>query len=114
MEDCIFCKIAAGEIPGDIVYQDDALIAFHDINPVASTHVLIIPRKHISSMNETEPADREVLGEMLLRASAIAKELGVHQKGYRLVLNTGRSVGQSVFHVHLHLIGGRSMSWPPG
>lgn len=114
MEDCIFCKIVAGEIPGNIIHQNDEVLAFHDVNPVAPSHVLIIPRKHISSMNEANDADRQVLGELMLRAKAIANELGINESGYRMVVNTGRGVGQTVFHIHLHLMGGRAMGWPPG
>ncbi len=114
MEDCIFCKIIAGEIPGNIIHRDDEVVAFHDVNPVAPVHVLIIPRKHMSSINEAVEEDRQVLGELMLRAKAIAKELNIAESGYRLVINTGKSVGQTVFHIHLHLLGGRPMSWPPG
>jgi histidine triad (HIT) family protein len=114
MSDCIFCKIAAGEIPGDIVHQDEAVVAFNDINPAAPTHILIIPVKHIASMAEADQEDQAVLGGLLLRAKAIAHEKGLEEKGYRLVINTGREAGQAVFHIHLHLLAGRAMSWPPG
>jgi len=109
VEDCVFCKIAAGEIPCRQVYADDELIAFHDISPQAPTHILVIPRKHISNMNETTPEDQAVLGAMMLRASQIAAEAGLAETGYRLALNTGPDAKQSVFHIHLHILGGRPL-----
>lgn len=112
--DCIFCKIVAGEIPADIVYEDEQVLAFRDIAPQAPTHILIIPRKHIASINEAEPEDQAVLGKLLLSARHLAQAEGLSDAGYRLVINTGEHGGQTVFHIHLHLLGGRALNWPPG
>ncbi len=111
-QDCIFCKIAAGEMGDPPLYQDEQVTAFHDINPQAPTHILIIPNKHIPSVDEAAPADQALLGQLLLTAQKIARQenLGHH----RLVINTGSQAGQSVFHLHLHLLAGRAMKWPPG
>jgi len=114
MSDCIFCRIAAGEIPAKIVWQDDEILAFHDVDPRAPVHVLIIPRKHIASVNELDDADAPMVGRMYARARDLARELGVAETGFRLVMNTGPEAGQSVWHIHLHLLGGRRMTWPPG
>jgi len=114
MADCLFCRIVAREIPASIVYEDDRMIAFNDINPQASTHVLVVPKRHIESLNALEPADDVIVGEVVRRAAAIAKERGISAGGYRTVFNTNRDAGQTVFHIHLHLIGGRSLGWPPG
>jgi histidine triad (HIT) family protein len=114
MADCLFCRIVAREIPASIVYEDDRMIAFNDINPQASTHVLVVPKRHIESLNALEPADDAIVGEVVRRAAAIAKERGIATGGYRTVFNTNRDAGQTVFHIHLHLIGGRSLGWPPG
>ena len=114
MSDCLFCKIVAGQIPGNIVHQDDQLIAFKDINPQAPLHVLIIPRRHIASLNDLSPEDDDLVGEMVRRAAAIAREHGVADRGYRTVFNCNADAGQSVFHIHLHVLGGRGLSWPPG
>lgn len=111
---CLFCRIIAGEIPSRKVYEDDLAFAFHDINPQAPTHVLIIPKKHIASLDEAAPDDQALLGHLALVASRLARQLGVVAEGYRTVINTGAGVGQSVWHVHMHLLGGRVMSWPPG
>ena len=113
MSDCLFCKISAGEIPADLVYEGDDILAFRDIHPQAPTHILIIPRKHIDSMNEAQTDDAALLGRILLAARHIAAEQGVGP-GYRLVNNCGAQAGQTVMHWHLHLLGGRSMGWPPG
>ncbi len=110
-QDCIFCKIAAGQI-GDTIYQDDEVTAFKDINPQAPVHILIIPNKHIASLNETGAEDQALLGQLILAAPKIARQQGL--TAYRLVINTGAQSGQSVFHIHLHLLGGRNMHWPPG
>jgi len=113
MSDCLFCKIAAGDIPSDKLHEDDEIVAFRDLNPQAPVHVLIIQRKHLASLNDAEAGDAELLGKLLLTAKRLAGELGVGQ-GYRVVNNCGASAGQSVFHVHVHLLGGRSLGWPPG
>ena len=114
MTDCIFCKIAAGQIPSTKIYEDDDLLAFNDINPQAPTHVLLIPKRHIPSLNDLSEGDDAIVGEMVRRAAAIAAERGVSAGGFRTVFNTNRDAGQTVFHIHLHLVGGRSLAWPPG
>lgn len=114
MADCLFCKIVAGEIPGAIVYQDDRLVAFKDIHAQAPMHVLIVPRRHIASLNALEPADDELVGEMVRRAAALATEHGHAEAGYRTVFNCNADAGQTVFHLHLHVLGGRRFGWPPG
>lgn len=113
--DCIFCKIARKEIPAEIVYEDENAVAFKDINPVAPVHVLVIPKKHIASLNEADPIeDVHLLGHLLLVAKRVADLLGISESGYRIVINTGPDAGQAVFHLHVHVIGGRQMQWPPG
>ena len=112
--DCLFCKIATGEISAKILYEDDQVLAFEDVNPQAPFHVLIIPRGHISTLNDVQEADEALLGRMLTRATQIAKKHGHAQDGYRTVFNCNRGAGQSVFHIHLHLLAGRNMTWPPG
>jgi histidine triad (HIT) family protein len=112
MKDCLFCKIAAGEVPSKAVYADEHVYAFHDIAPKAPTHILVIPRKHIARLADAGEADRELVGEVVARAAAIARELGLEH--YRLVANNGEGAGQTVFHLHFHLLGGRTMTWPPG
>ena len=112
-EDCVFCKIVAGEIPTDFVHEHDDVVAFRDLNPQAPVHVLIIPRKHIPSMDDATADHDVILGRMLLAAREIAAKEGI-AGAYRLVNNCGAPAGQSVFHLHLHLLGGRGMSWPPG
>ena len=114
MADCLFCRIAAGEIPASIVYQDEDLVAFKDINPQAPMHVLLIPRRHISRLNDLSAADDALVGEMLRRGAAIAAASGYAQRGYRTVFNCNADAGQTVFHIHLHVLGGRSFTWPPG
>lgn len=111
---CLFCRIIAGEIPSKKVYEDDLAFAFHDINPQAPTHVLIVPKKHIASLNEASQDDQALLGHLTLVASWLADQLGVVAGGYRTVINTGAGAGQSVWHIHVHLLGGRVMGWPPG
>src|SRR5262249_40112759 len=113
MADCLFCKFVAREIPTSIVYEDDRVFAFNDINPQGPTHVLIIPKRHIASLNDLTPADDSIVGEVVRRAAAIASDRGLGG-GYRVVFNTNRDAGQTVFHIHLHLIGGRTLTWPPG
>ena len=114
MTDCLYCKIIRREIPSTIVYEDQRVIAFRDINPQAPTHVLVIPRRHIASLNELSVEDDQLLGEVVRRASLIAKDLGLSATGFRTVFNTGRDAGQTIFHIHLHLLGGRAIGWPPG
>ncbi|MBW7866395.1 MAG: histidine triad nucleotide-binding protein [Candidatus Hydrogenedens sp.] len=113
-EDTIFGKIIRGEIPCDKVYEDDAYLAFRDIHPAAPVHVLVIPKKPIPTLNDAGEADAALLGGLLLCAARVARILGVGETGYRTVINCGREAGQEVFHLHLHLLGGRGMSWPPG
>ena len=114
MTDCIFCKIIAGDIPGDIVYQDDDVLAFRDLNPQAPTHILVIPKKHLATTNDLKPEDAELAGKLMLAAQKIAHDEGIADAGYRTVINCNAGAGQTVFHIHLHLLGGRPMSWPPG
>jgi len=114
MADCLFCKIVRREVPGKIVFEDEQLLAFEDLNPQAPTHVLVIPKRHIESLNVLEASDDGIVGEIVRRAAAIAKDRGISAGGYRTVFNTNRDAGQTVFHIHLHLLGGRSMAWPPG
>jgi histidine triad (HIT) family protein len=111
--DCLFCKIIAGQVPSRKVYEDDQTYAFHDMSPQAPTHVLIVPKKHIVGLKEATPEDAELVGYCQLVAAKIAKERGI-EDGYRTVYNVGRRAGQSVFHLHLHLVGGRDLDWPPG
>ena len=113
-QDCIFCKIVAGEIPAKLVYEDDAAVAFRDINPQAPTHALVIPRKHIASLAVAGEADESVLGHLLRVAARVAREEGHAERGYRTVINTGSDAGQTVFHIHVHVLGGRTLTWPPG
>ena len=110
----LFEKIISREIPADIVYEDDLVLAFNDINPKAPTHVLIIPKKPIPRIAEAEPEDHQVLGHLLLKAREVAGELGLHEKGFRLVFNNGHDAGATVPHLHLHNLGGREMTWPAG
>ncbi len=114
MSDCLFCKIIAGEIPSDKVYEDENVFAFRDISPVAPLHALIIPKKHISTINDLETDDAETMGNLFLAAKTIAKQEGYDEAGYRTVMNCGEAAGQTVFHVHLHLLAGRELTWPPG
>jgi histidine triad (HIT) family protein len=111
---CLFCRIITREIPASIGYEDDRVLAFNDINPQASTHVLVVPKRHIPTLNDLQESDDQIVGELVRRAAAIAKERGIEAPGYRAVFNTNRDAGQTVFHIHLHLIGGRSLGWPPG
>jgi histidine triad (HIT) family protein len=112
--DCLFCKIATGEIPATIVHQDEHLVAFRDLQPKAPVHVLVVPREHVASLAAAQDGHADLLGRVLLAARDLAVELGIAESGYRTVLNTGDNGGQSVDHLHLHLLGGRSLGWPPG
>lgn len=114
VEDCLFCKIAAREIPADVIYESEHAVAFRDINPQAPTHVLIIPRKHISTINDLQAEDAAVVGQLFLAAQQIAADEGTADAGYRVTMNCNAAAGQTVFHVHLHLLGGREFRWPPG
>lgn len=114
MSNCLFCKIIAGEIPGSFVHQDDQLVVLNDLNPQAPMHMLVIPRKHIASLNDLESADDALVGSMFRRAAALAKEHGYERRGYRTVFNTNGEAGQTVFHIHLHVLAGRGLTWPPG
>lgn len=114
MAECLFCKIVAGDIPGAIVYQDDQVVAFKDINPQAPMHVLIVPRRHIATLNDLAASDDGLVGDMVRRAAALAAERGYADGGYRTVFNCNADAGQTVFHIHLHVLGGRRLSWPPG
>lgn len=114
MSDCIFCKIIAGKIPANVVYQDEKVFAFRDINPVASTHILVIPKEHMASINEADPDKAELMGHLMVKAREIAAQEGLAEKGYRLVINCGENGGQTVYHLHLHILGGRAFQWPPG
>ncbi len=111
---CIFCKIVDGEIPADIVHSDDECIAFRDLHPQAPVHILVIPRRHIETVDAMEERDIPVVGRMAAVARDIAREEGIHEAGYRLVLNCNEGAGQTVFHMHMHLLGGRDFGWPPG
>lgn len=114
MSEDLFLKIIDREIPADIVYEDDEVLAFNDINPQAPVHVLIIPKRHIRTLNDVQDSDERILGKLMNVASKLAAERGVADDGYRVVMNCNRGAGQSVFHIHLHLLGGRSFGWPPG
>jgi histidine triad (HIT) family protein len=114
MESCIFCRIAAGEAPAEIVLADDEAVAFRDLMPKAPTHLLVIPRRHVASLAGAGPADQALMGRLLLMAAEAARRAGIADGGYRVVTNVGAGAGQSVFHLHLHVLGGRRFSWPPG
>jgi histidine triad (HIT) family protein len=114
MSDCLFCQIITGGVPAALLYQDDAVVAFKDINPQAPLHVLIVPRRHIATLNDLTTDDDALVGSMFRTAAALAKEHGYDARGYRTVFNTNREAGQTVFHIHLHLLAGRGLSWPPG
>ena len=114
MADCLFCGIISGEIKGEIVYQDSSVVAFKDINPKAPVHLLIVPRKHIATLLDVEQGDKGLFGDILVAATKLARDHGISEDGFRVVLNCGAGAGQSVFHIHLHLLGGRSLRWPPG
>ena len=111
---CLFCEIVAGRVPAKVYYQDEDVLAFRDINPQAPLHLLIIPKRHITSLTDLTPGDDALLGKVVRRASVIAKAEGLADRGYRLVFNCGDDAGYSVYHIHLHLVGGRKLGWPPG
>ena len=114
MSDCLFCKIRDGDIPADIIFENDDVLAFNDVNPQAPMHALIIPKKHISTVNDIAVDDEAIMGKLFSVARHLAAEQGVSDDGYRLVVNCNEKAGQTVFHIHMHLLGGRDMSWPPG
>ncbi|MBU1193189.1 MAG: histidine triad nucleotide-binding protein [Gammaproteobacteria bacterium] len=114
MSDCLFCKMVAGDIKPTTVYEDDEVLAFRDLNPQAPTHVLVIPKTHISTINDLQPDQAALIGKLFLAAQKVAKDEGIAERGYRTVMNCNREAGQSVFHIHLHVLGGRAMNWPPG
>lgn len=114
MTDCLFCKINKGEIPAEILYQDDDVTAFRDISAQAPTHFLVIPKRHISTINELQAEDAELIGKLYLTAKKVAADEGIDESGYRTVINCNADGGQTVFHIHLHVLGGRQMTWPPG
>ena len=111
---CLFCRIVSGEIPAKKLFEDDEVVAFHDVKPQAPSHVLVIPRKHIASLDDMTDSDAAAIGATVLRATKIARELKLADDGYRLVVNNGPGAGQTVFHIHFHLLGGRQFGWPPG
>lgn len=112
--DCLFCRILNKQMESKVVHEDESCIAFEDINPQAPTHILVVPRRHIASLNEVAAEDAALLGHLQLVAAQLAQQRGLADSGYRIVLNTGRGAGQSIFHLHLHVLGGRGMRWPPG
>jgi len=114
MKDCLFCQIVARTIPATIVYEDDSALAFEDVRPQAPVHVLVIPKRHVASVHELGRSDGQLLADLVLCCTKIAQQKGISDAGYRLVTNTGRNAGQTVFHLHFHVLGGRTMSWPPG
>ncbi|MBK1690764.1 histidine triad nucleotide-binding protein [Ectothiorhodospira mobilis] len=114
MTDCIFCRIAQGEIPADSVYEDDGILAFRDLNPQAPVHILVIPKRHIATLNDLSDADTALIGRMHQVAAQLARQEGIAEDGYRTVINCNPAGGQSVYHLHLHLLGGRQMAWPAG
>jgi histidine triad (HIT) family protein len=114
MSDCLFCKMVAGAIKPNVVYEDDAVLAFRDINPQAPTHVLVVPKRHISTINDLKSEDAELVGRLYLAAKKVAEQDGIASDGYRTVMNCNAAAGQTVFHIHLHVLGGRNMHWPPG
>ena len=114
MAECIFCQIVEGAIPSRKLYEDDQVIAFDDMNPQARVHVLVVPKRHLVSLDDTQDSDTALLGQLLIVCAKMARERGIVESGYRVVVNTGREAGQTVFHLHLHMLGGRSFIWPPG
>ena len=111
---CLFCEIVGGRVPSKKIYEDDSVLAFHDVRPQAPSHVLVIPKRHITSLVDVTPEDDALVGSLVRKARDLARELGHEQRGFRLVFNCGDDAGYSVYHIHLHLLGGRSLAWPPG
>lgn len=114
MKDCVFCRIVSGEIPARVILETGTVLAFHDLNPVAPHHALVIPRKHIPTLDDASPDDARLLGELMLAGAEVARALGFAKNGYRTVVNCNHDGGQSVYHIHMHVLGGRHLSWPPG
>ena len=114
MTDCLFCKMIAGDIKADTVFEDDVVYAFRDINPQAPTHILVVPKKHISTLNDLTEEDSKTIGGLFLAAKTIAQQEDIDEAGYRTLINCNAAAGQTVFHIHLHVLGGRAMGWPPG
>jgi len=114
MTDCLFCKMVAGDIPPDIVYENDEVLAFRDIHPQAPTHVLVVPKIHIATINDLGEEHKDLVGTLFLAAKAVAEKEGIAKDGYRTIMNCNALAGQTVFHIHLHVLGGRRMNWPPG
>lgn len=114
MSDCLFCKFVSAELQADVVYQDDDVLAFRDINPQAPMHVLVIPKRHIATINDLQGSDAELVGKMYLAAARVASQAGYADSGYRSVMNCNADAGQTVFHIHLHVLAGRALTWPPG
>lgn len=114
MSDCLFCGVIKGDVKGSIVYQDNSVVAFKDINPKAPVHLLIVPRKHIATLLDLQQEDKSLIGDIFSVANQLAKDQGIAKDGFRVVVNCGAGAGQSVFHIHFHLLGGRPMTWPPG
>lgn len=112
--DCLFCKIASGEIKADVIFETDNVLAFRDINPQAPTHALVIPKRHVSTINDLTESDTDTVGQLFLAAREVARQEGTDDAGYRTVMNCNAAAGQTVFHIHLHVLGGRKLSWPPG
>jgi histidine triad (HIT) family protein len=112
--DCLFCRIAQQQLPAAILHEDDRVVAFRDISPQAPVHMLVIPKKHVTTINDLQPDDAALVGHMVLTAQKLAKAEGIDESGYRLVMNCNREGGQTVYHIHLHVLGGRGMQWPPG
>ena len=114
MTDCLFCKMVNGDIKPDIAYENEDVLAFHDMHPQAPVHILVIPKRHISTLNDLKGVDNDIAGKLIIAAADIAKEQGIAEDGYRTVINCNQNGGQTVFHIHLHLLGGRPLNWPPG
>jgi histidine triad (HIT) family protein len=114
MSDCLFCRLVRKEIPATLIYEDERLVVFNDINPQAPLHALVVPKRHIATLNELSADDERIVGEMVRRAAAVAREKGYADRGFRTVFNTNADAGQTVFHIHLHVLAGRGLTWPPG